>query len=72
MIVFEVEGMSCGHCVAAITRAVEQVSPGAAVTADPASGQVKVDNETADPKQLADAIEAAGYKVLRSVPQATA
>ena len=71
MIVFKVEGMTCGHCAAAITRAVQEVSPGATVVADPASGQVRVEAQ-ADPKQVADAIEDAGYKVLRTVPQASA
>ena len=34
MIQFQVEGMTCNHCVGAITRAVLAVDPAARVSAD--------------------------------------
>ncbi|WP_199032140.1 heavy-metal-associated domain-containing protein, partial [Ralstonia sp. ASV6] len=34
MTTFSVEGMSCGHCVSAVTRAVQQVDAAASVQVD--------------------------------------
>ena len=51
---FSVPDMSCGHCVSAITQAVQQVAPGARVTVDLATHRVTVDNAVA-----ADAVRAA-------------
>lgn len=65
MLQFKVEGMSCGHCVKAVTKAVEGVQPGARVDVDLASGNVtvaSVDNAQA----ISAAIEDAGYVVLSS------
>ncbi len=57
-----VEGMSCEHCVRAVKRAVAAVAPGARVTVELASGQVRVDNG-ADPARITAAIREAGYEV---------
>lgn len=62
MIQFEVEGMSCNHCVGAITRAVQTVDPAAQVAADVPTQAVKVESN-ADQTALRQAIEAAGYPV---------
>lgn len=62
MMRFQVEGMSCGHCVSAITRAVQQIDPGARVSADIAAQSVSVESQ-ADAQALRSAIEAAGYPV---------
>ncbi|CAG9175055.1 heavy-metal-associated domain-containing protein [Cupriavidus pampae] len=62
MIQFEVEGMSCNHCVGAITRAVQAVDPAAQVAADVPTQAVKVESN-ADQAALRQAIEAAGYPV---------
>lgn len=59
---FQVEGMSCNHCVGAITRAVQQVDPAATVSADIAGQKVKVESK-ADTQALRAAIEEAGYPV---------
>jgi copper chaperone len=58
-----VQGMTCGHCEAAVERAVQGVDPAAAVTIDRAAGRVRIDNATADPTALRRAIEAEGYQV---------
>ena len=60
---FEIDGMSCGHCVAAVKQALESV-PG--VTVENVSiGQARV--SAADDQQtieaVKDAIEDAGYTV---------
>ncbi len=58
---FEVAGMSCGHCVNAVTEAVHTVDPQAQVTVDLPTGHVDV--LSAQPRQdLVAAIENAGYK----------
>ncbi|RZT38350.1 heavy-metal-associated domain-containing protein [Cupriavidus agavae] len=62
MIQFQVEGMSCGHCVGAITKAVQAVDPAAQVAADVPTQSVKVES-AADRTVLQQAIEAAGYPV---------
>lgn len=62
MLRYQVEGMSCGHCVQAITKAVKAVDPAAEVAVDLGAGQVTVDNsQRAD--AIAGAIEQAGYIV---------
>ncbi|MGY8526488.1 heavy-metal-associated domain-containing protein [Paracidovorax citrulli] len=62
MMSFQVEGMSCNHCVAAITRSVQQVDPAARVNADVAAGTVQVESAAAE-SAVRTAIETAGYTV---------
>ena len=59
---FQVQGMSCGHCVSAVTQAVKSVDPQAQVKVDLGSGQVEVQSER-DRAALAKAIEEEGYTV---------
>ena len=37
---FQVQGMTCGHCVRAVTEAVKSVDPQAEVKVDLATGKV--------------------------------
>jgi copper chaperone len=60
--VFQVRGMSCGHCVKAVTEAVHTVDPAADVKVDLGSGKVEVDSGSAR-ETLADAIREEGYTV---------
>lgn len=61
-----ITGMSCGHCVTAVTESLAAV-PGVTVR-DVTIGQAVVDvDRTVTPAQLAAAIEDAGY-VLDPVP----
>jgi copper chaperone len=60
--VFKVEGMSCGHCVGAVTNAVKSVDPQAQVKADLASGRVEVQSQQ-DAAAIAKAIADEGYPV---------
>ena len=64
MLRFKVGGMSCGHCVQAVTKAVKAVDGQASVDVDLARGEVAVDS-SADAARIARAIEAAGYEVRR-------
>jgi copper chaperone len=59
---FQVQGMSCGHCVNAVTQAVKMVDPQAEVKIDLASGKVDVQSQQ-DRAAIARAIEEEGYKV---------
>lgn len=60
--IFQVQGMSCGHCVGAVTQAVKSVDPQAEVKVDLGSGQVEVQSQQ-ERGALARAIEEEGYKV---------
>jgi copper chaperone len=59
---FQVQGMSCGHCVGAVTQAVRTVDPEAQVKVDLASGKVEVQSGQ-DRAAIARAIEDEGYRV---------
>ena len=61
MITFEVNDMTCGHCVGAITRAVNELDPQARLTIDLPGHRVQVEPATASAAGLADAIRQAGY-----------
>jgi len=60
MHVFTLPDMSCGHCVAAITRAVQAADAGARIEADLATHTARVDSPLPR-EQLAAALDAAGY-----------
>ncbi|ANH74737.1 heavy-metal-associated domain protein [Ralstonia insidiosa] len=62
MATFSVEGMSCGHCVSAVTRAVQQVDAAASVQVDLSTQTVAVTSGAATDAVKA-AIEQAGYPV---------
>ena len=60
--IFNVQGMTCGHCERAVTEAVKAVDPAAQVTIDRAAGKVEV--QTTQPReQVAQAIQQEGYTV---------
>lgn len=60
-----VDGMSCGHCVGRVTKAVQGVDEAAKVTIDLPTRKVSVDSK-AELASIAAAIDAAGYPVLES------
>lgn len=58
---FDVQGMTCGHCVKAVTASIHELDPAAKVDVDLATGRVKVEsNQPAD--AIAKAIVEAGYE----------
>ncbi len=59
---YVVEGMSCGHCVAAVTEEVERVDGVRAVEVDLDSKLVKVRGEGVNDGAVRDAIAQAGYE----------
>jgi copper chaperone len=60
MQVFNVEGMSCGHCVRAITQAVQAKDPSASVRIDLAAKEVGVESALSSDQVIA-AISEEGY-----------
>ena len=59
---FDVQGMTCGHCERAVTQAVKTVDPAAEVRVDIAGGKVQV--QTSQPREaIAKAIADEGYPV---------
>lgn len=62
---FQVQGMSCGHCVTSVQSEVSAVEGVTAVDVDLTTGQVTVTSETAiDPNAVSAAVEEAGYEVV--------
>ena len=61
MQVFNVQGMTCGHCVKAVTRAVQEQDAEARVEVDLVGKQVRVQSELAQ-EQILTAIRDEGYQ----------
>lgn len=62
MLTLKVDGMTCGHCAQAVTRAVEAVPHVERALVDLSAGEVVVEG-TGDPALIRRAIEGAGYAV---------
>ena len=61
MISFQVNDMTCGHCVSSITKAVKDLDSDAKVQIDLASHRVDIEPAGANPVELNNAIKEAGY-----------
>jgi copper chaperone CopZ len=62
---YSVEGMTCEHCVHAVTGEVSKVAGVTAVTVDLAAETVTVTGQTLDDTAISAAIDEAGYTVVR-------
>ncbi|BAO86767.1 heavy-metal-associated domain-containing protein [Caballeronia cordobensis] len=60
---FEVQGMSCQHCVAAVTRSIREIDPQAQVRVDLERGRVAVESAQSN-DAVKEAIDEAGYTVV--------
>lgn len=60
MLRYQVDGMTCGHCVQAVTKAVKAADPAAEVSVDLPTKKVEV-TTSADRSHVAAAIREAGY-----------
>ncbi|WP_339415801.1 MULTISPECIES: heavy-metal-associated domain-containing protein [unclassified Pseudomonas] len=60
MQVFSVEGMTCGHCVRAVTQAVHSQDPAASVKVDLAAKEVGVESRLCA-EQVISLITEEGY-----------
>jgi copper chaperone len=56
-----VEGLTCGHCVKAVTRAIQALDPGAKVEIALPSGALRAETALSAAK-VAEAVAAEGYK----------
>ena len=63
MLELRVEGMTCGHCVQSVTKAVQSIDPAAKVAIDLKAQRVSVQTD-AEPAAVTSAIEEAGYEVV--------
>lgn len=61
MIAFDIQDMTCGHCVATITRAVAAVDERAALRFDLPAHRVEIESGTASVEALSQSIQDAGY-----------
>lgn len=61
---FHVQGMTCGHCVAAVREEIGRLAGVSDVEVDLATGRVDVTSETPVPRSsVADAVDEAGYSL---------
>ena len=60
MISFEVNDMTCGHCVSTITKALKVVDNDAKVNIDLANHRVEIDASETDAAPLSDALTQEG------------
>jgi copper ion binding protein len=63
---YAVKGMTCGHCVMAVTQEVEQVPGVTGVDVDLDSGRVVVRGDGFSDEAIREAVDEAGYEVLAS------
>ncbi|MCA1961142.1 MAG: cation transporter [Desulfomonile sp.] len=60
----KIEGMSCEHCVAAVTKALHEVEGVCNCRVDLSSGEATFDQEKpVDMSAVIEAVEKAGYQV---------
>ncbi|MBI4643337.1 MAG: heavy-metal-associated domain-containing protein [Deltaproteobacteria bacterium] len=63
----KVKGMSCGHCAAAVTKALQNLPGISEVQVDLNSGRVTYQSAApVSPEELARVIKAAGYELAGS------
>lgn len=62
---YGVKGMTCAHCVAAVTQEVSKISGVTAVAVDLESGQVSITSDQAvSDAAVAEAVDEAGYELV--------
>ncbi|MDS1141546.1 heavy-metal-associated domain-containing protein [Pusillimonas sp. SM2304] len=64
MLEFEIKDMTCGHCVSAITQAVNAAAPGAELDISLDTQRIRIGGD-ADAGLIESAIREAGYSPLR-------
>ncbi|MEV1020612.1 heavy-metal-associated domain-containing protein [Streptomyces sp. NPDC050264] len=64
-VVYQVKGMSCGHCEGAVTAELSELDGICSIQADAASGQVTVVSATPlDEEAVRAAVDEAGYELV--------
>lgn len=59
-----IEGMSCGHCVGAVKKALEAIDGVSKVEVEVGRARVEADPVRVPRERLAQAIDDAGYRVV--------
>lgn len=62
-VTLEIQGMSCGHCVAAVKRALGDLAGVEVRDVQIGAAQVAFDPAVVSPEQIASAVEDEGYTV---------
>jgi len=63
-----IDGMSCGHCVGAVRRALEQLTSVEVDSAEIGHASVRYDPGTLGPQQILAAVRGAGYQAIAAEP----
>ena len=61
---YVVEGMTCGHCVAAVDGELRRIAGVASVAVDLAAGTATVSGDGFDDDDVRAAVDEAGYRVV--------
>jgi copper chaperone CopZ len=61
---YTVEGMTCAHCVAAVTEEVSRIPGAEHVDVDLESGTLAISGEDVDTEDVRAAVEEAGYTLV--------
>lgn len=74
MIAFQVDDMTCGHCVSTITKALKWTDRDAKVRIDLATHRIEIEATSASADELSDSIKDAGYTpvTIDSAPETSA
>ena len=64
---FQLNDMTCGHCVSAVTKAVKGIDPAAYVSVNLATKRLEVDSAAVDARSIQSAIAVAGYTAVEEV-----
>lgn len=64
-VTLRIDGMTCGHCIAQVTKALNQVDGVAVEEVKVGTATVSYDPEAASKDRIAQAIEDQGYEVTR-------
>jgi copper chaperone len=62
--IYKVEGMTCAHCVAAVTEEVSRIPGAEHVEVDLDSGRLAVSGEEIATDEVRAAVEEAGYSLV--------
>lgn len=62
--IYEVAGMTCQHCVNAVSEEIGRVPGVVSVAVDLASGSVTVVGDGYADRQIQDAVDEAGYELV--------
>jgi copper chaperone len=61
----KVKGMSCQHCVKAVTKALEEIDGISGIKVDLLTGEVSFEESgSVDEKSIKEKIQAAGYELV--------